>query len=96
VFTCSFFPSNPFLLAAGGSKGLVAIWNIAEDAGEVTAAGAGSAAAVAAAGGESAPGAFALPADASMTSRRFASRLADPAAMPSLAIRPRPDGQVIE
>jgi periodic tryptophan protein 1 len=96
VFSCSFFPSNPFLLAAGGSKGLVAIWNVAEDGGEGTAAAAGSAAAAAASGGSVAPGAPALPEDASAVARRFTSRMIDPAAVPSLAIRVRPDGQPIE
>lgn len=32
IFTAGFFPHSPWLLAAGGSKGKVAIWDIASDA----------------------------------------------------------------
>jgi periodic tryptophan protein 1 len=37
VFCASFFQNQGFLLAAGGSKGLLAVWDTKEDAGEVTA-----------------------------------------------------------
>ena len=49
VFTVGFYPSSRdgHLLAAGGSKGLLAVWDTAEDAGDVTAA-------VAAGGGDEA------------------------------------------
>ena len=34
LFSCAFNPDSPFLLAAGGSKGMLAVWDIAEDGGE--------------------------------------------------------------
>jgi periodic tryptophan protein 1 len=37
VFSASFFPNQGFLIAAGGSKGLLAVWDTKEDAGDVTA-----------------------------------------------------------
>lgn len=30
LFTMSFYPSSPFLLATGGDKGMVALWNVDE------------------------------------------------------------------
>lgn len=35
IFTCSFYPNNPYLLACGGSKGMLAIWDISEDGGDL-------------------------------------------------------------
>ena len=36
LFTCSFYPNSPYLLAAGGSKGMLAIWDISEDGGDAS------------------------------------------------------------
>ena len=36
LFTCSFYPNAPYLLAAGGSKGMLAIWDISEDGGDAS------------------------------------------------------------
>jgi periodic tryptophan protein 1 len=97
VFSVAFFPNAPFLLAAGGSKGVLAVWDIEADGGEVPpsapappADGDGGAAAAAAAE------AGLLAADASPTARRFAGRLvSDPASIPGnpLAVRARRDAQ---
>jgi hypothetical protein len=38
LFTCSFYPNAPYLLAAGGSKGMLAIWDISEDGGDASTA----------------------------------------------------------
>jgi periodic tryptophan protein 1 len=85
IFSVNFFPHSAFLLAAAGSKGLVAIWDISMDAGEVP----GFAPAIAEGAAESS----AVPAAASHTARRFADRIVDPNTVEALSIRPRPDGQ---
>jgi WD40 repeat protein len=36
VFSLSFFPDQPHLLAAGGSGGVLALWDTAEEAGDAT------------------------------------------------------------
>jgi periodic tryptophan protein 1 len=106
VFSVNFFPQSAFLLGAGGSKGMVAIWDVAADAGEVTPAA--SAASHAAKAGKQAEGSDAastaapagglIPAPGggflSTTAARFASNLADPATVPVCAVRPRVDGQL--
>lgn len=88
IFSVSFYPHSAYMLAAGGSKGIVAVWDLTLDAGEIPP-------------GVPAPTAAdmaveALPAEATITARRFASRLIDPSALPALAIRPRVDGQPLE
>ena len=97
VFTVSFFANSPFLLAAGGSKGICAVWDIAADGGETTPAAlasSGGGGGGADAGSDGGGGASSLlPEGASSTARRFAGRFADPGAVPSLQIRPRADGQ---
>jgi periodic tryptophan protein 1 len=47
IFTCSFFSGNPYLLACGGSKGMLAIWDVSEDGGDAAASGSGAAPAAA-------------------------------------------------
>jgi periodic tryptophan protein 1 len=89
VFSCAFFPHKPFLLAAGGSKGVLAIWDIATDGGELTSAASGSGSGVAV--GASSSG----EADFSFSARRFSGRIARPEDIPSLAVRPRPDGHLV-
>ena len=94
IFSISFFPTSPFLLAAGGSKGMVAVWDIEADGGQ-PASGAASAPAPSS---SSSSDAHLLGADASETARRFAGRMVtDPASVPGnpLAIRARVDGQAM-
>jgi periodic tryptophan protein 1 len=92
VFGCSFFPHSPFLLGAGGSKGMVALWDITQDAGEVTAAGATAPAAAESPNSSL----YTLPEDASVTARRFAGRIvSDASAVPGLSVRSRFDGQPV-
>ena len=91
VFTVSFFPNAPFLLAAGGSKGILAVWDIAADGGEPAPGlprvleGEGVDPPVSVSG--------LMPEGASATARRFGARLADPGTLRALEIRPRTDGQ---
>jgi periodic tryptophan protein 1 len=82
VFTVTFAPGKPFLLAAGGSKGMLAVWDVAEDGGDIT-----EAALSAAPGGGRA--------EFSATANRFHERMADPDHVPGLRIRPRDDGQAL-
>jgi len=89
IFTLSFFPQSPFMLAAGGSKGMLALWDVMADGGEVAgapplspAAAAAAAAAAAGAGG-----------DASLTAQRWADRMVAVDDMPAAQVRPRVDGQ---
>jgi periodic tryptophan protein 1 len=89
VFSCAFFPHKPFLLAAGGSKGVLAVWDIAADGGELTPAASGSGSGVSLGGGA------ALGADVSFSARRFAGRVAKPEDVPAIAVRPRPDSHVV-
>lgn len=84
VFTCSFFPNNPFLLACGGSKGMLAIWDASEDAGELNTKSASLS--------ESATAASAA-AGVNPIVGHFAGRMKEPSAVPGLAIRQRADGQ---
>lgn len=95
VFSVAFMPQSAYLLGAGGSKGMVALWDVSVDAGNVTAAGAAAppAAAAAADGGAGAAAAAAAAAPLNPIAKRFAARLADPASVPICAVRPRPDGQ---
>ena len=91
VFSVSFFPNAPFLLAAGGSKGVLAVWDIETDGGEVPP---GAPPMPAGSANATVEGLLAL--DASATAKRFSGRLVtDPAAIPGnpLAIRQRLDGQ---
>jgi periodic tryptophan protein 1 len=78
LFTVAFYPSAPFLLAAGGSKGMLAVWDIEQDGGEGSAGGAGMAAA---------------DDEANEVVAHFAGRMRDAASVPALALRPRADGQ---
>jgi hypothetical protein len=85
IFTVAFFPDRPHLIAAGGSKGLLALWDTAEDAGDVTDAlitSGGGAASAADAG--------------SLVAQHFSARIADPKTVPSHGIRHRSDGQSVE
>jgi periodic tryptophan protein 1 len=86
VFSVSFFSHSPFLLAAGGSKGIVAIWDLTMDGGDVPIGVPPPTAADAAV--------TSLPPEATFTARRFATRLQDAASVPGIAVRPRPDGQL--
>jgi len=81
LFSVSFYPSAPFLLAAGGSKGVLAIWDIEQDGGEGRAGPGGAAAAAAD--------------EANEVVAHFAGRMRDAASVPALALRPRADGQPI-
>jgi hypothetical protein len=83
LFTVAFYPNAPFLLAAGGSKGMLAVWDIEQDGGEGRsgAGGGGGAAAMAAAD------------EANEVVAHFAGRMRDAASVPALALRPRADGQ---
>jgi periodic tryptophan protein 1 len=96
ILSISFFPSVPFLLAAGGSKGMVAVWDIEADGGQPP-TGAVVSPPVAVAGSDAGTGeAHLLAADASAPARHFAGRMVtDPASVPGnpLAIRARFDGQ---
>jgi periodic tryptophan protein 1 len=110
VFSVSFFPQSAYLLGAGGSKGMVAIWDVAADAGEVTPAGmklpaaaapataapaSTEAAAVAAeAGAGAGAGAGSAPAPKTIIARRFDPHVQDIASVPMCAVRPREDGQL--
>lgn len=89
IFTLSFFPNAPFLLAAGGSKGVVAVWDIEADGGEAPPSAPPAPVSVA-------PVAGLLAADASPTAKRFGARLVtDPGSVPGnpLAVRARHDAQ---
>jgi periodic tryptophan protein 1 len=79
LFSVSFYPSAPFLLAAGGSKGVLAVWDIEQDGGE----------------GRAGPGGAATVAEdeANEVVAHFAGRMRDAASVPALALRPRADGQ---
>jgi WD40 repeat protein len=79
VFSVSFFPDRPHLLAAGGSTGVLALWDVGEDAGDVTAAVITGAPAGATGG--------------STIDQYFSTRRAAPEAVPGHGIRPRADGQ---
>ena len=79
VFSVSFFPDQPHLLAAGGSTGVLALWDTAEDAGDVTAE------VIAAEGAVGGTG--------STISQYFHARRVQPEAVHSFGIRPRSDGQ---
>jgi len=83
IFSVSFFPSSPFLLAAGGAKGIVAVWDVAADGGDTPT------------GAPPAPPAARAADETSATARRFATRLVDAAAVPTLQMRPRRDGQAL-
>ena len=80
VFALSFNVNEPFLLGAGGSKGVVAVWDIAMDGGDPATAA-------------SAPLADQLDDARSATARHFASRVVDGTAVPTTQVRPRSDGQ---
>jgi periodic tryptophan protein 1 len=89
VFSTSFFPNDPFFVAVGGSKGILAIWDIVGDSGEVsdelnmmTPISTSS---------SSPASSYEFPPDASVTSKRFLNRIVDPSTVPSLAIRQRTD-----
>lgn len=110
VFSVNFFPQSAFLLGAGGSKGMVAIWDVAADPGEITPAASASnkAAATAAAAAAGAAAAAAAGAEGpvpvpgpnggvlSATAARFSSHMADAASVPICSVRPRVDGQLAE
>jgi periodic tryptophan protein 1 len=81
VFSVSFFPDQPHLLAAGGSAGVLALWDTAEDAGDVTA--------------ECIDAESALGIEGSTIAKYFHGRRVLPDAVPSFGIRPRSDGQPI-
>ena len=81
LFTVAFYPSAPFLLAAGGSKGMLAIWDIEQDGGEGSSGAAGGAAGMAAED------------ETNEVVAHFAGRMRDAASVPALALRPRADGQ---
>jgi hypothetical protein len=81
VFSLSFFPDQPHLLAAGGSGGVLALWDTAEEAGDGTPELAAGAAAAGAAEPDRALAHF------------FAGRRVAPASVPGHGIRARADGQ---
>jgi periodic tryptophan protein 1 len=106
VFTLSFFPGGDGgMLAAGGSKGEVALWNTGLDAGEVTAELVEGCTAAAAAvggkgragdaggGGGGGGGAAAEGGSSSLIADYFAPRLVPISSVPSGGIRFRADGQ---
>lgn len=92
VFSVSFMPQSAYLLGAGGSKGMVALWDVSVDAGKVTAAGAAAPAGANAGAADGGAGAAAA-APMNPIAKRFAARIADPASVPICAVRPRHDGQ---
>ncbi len=80
VFSVSFFPDRPHLLAAGGSGGVLAIWDAAEDAGDVSERALAATPAGSVAGG-------------STIDTYFRGRRKAPESVPGFGIRPRADGQ---
>lgn len=86
VFSVAFLPQEPFLLGVGGSKGLVAVWDIRNDGGDLTPAALKAAAKL-----PPLPAGFE---DASPTARRFLPHLLNPADVAAAAVRPRADGQL--
>jgi len=82
IYSVTFMPQAPYLLAAAGSKGLVAIWDLAADAG-LPARDALPLPADAPPAGD----------DVNDIVRRFGGRAVDAATVPAATVRPRPDGQ---
>lgn len=82
VFTASFFPHNPYLLAAGGSQGMLAVWDTKEDPGDV----------VPAAELHTPNNVEGLAPGTGAIARRFHTRVRDTGTVPGLVIRPRADG----